>query len=80
MMSGKPLLYAVDAPNNYVVDYQCGVSVEAENVDELTKGIEKLLSASTEELYAMGQRGRQAVLENFTYDILADKFLDVMKY
>lgn len=80
MMSGKPLLYAVDAPNNYVLDYRCGVSVEAENVDELTKGIEKLLSASTEELYAMGQRGRQAVLENFTYDILADKFLDVMKY
>lgn len=55
------------------------MSVEAENVDDLKKGIEQLLVASTEELYAMGQRGRQAVLENFTYDILADKFLDVMK-
>ena len=25
MMGGKPILYAVKGPNNYVEDYQCGI-------------------------------------------------------
>ncbi len=28
MMSGKPILYAVEAPNNFIKDYKCGISVK----------------------------------------------------
>ncbi len=43
MMSGKPILYAADAPNNYIRDYDCGISVEAENVEALAEGIRSLM-------------------------------------
>ena len=75
MMSGKPILYAVNAPNNYIEQYGCGISVEAENTQALKEGIEKLLCTSGEELRRMGQNGREAVLEHFQYERLAETFL-----
>ncbi len=76
MMGGKPIIYAINAPNNYIVDYNCGISVESENLEALKKGIEKFLECSDEELLEMGQNGRKAVEENFTYKTLAKRFLD----
>lgn len=77
MMSGKPILYAVDAPNNFIKDYSCGVSVEAESVDDLVKGLNILLNMSDEERQEMGRNGRQAVLDNFTYEKLAKQFSEL---
>lgn len=77
MMSGKPILYAVDAPNNFIKDYSCGISVEAENADALADGINKLINMSIEERNIMGKNGRRAVLDNFTYEKLAKKFVDI---
>ena len=79
MMSGKPLLYAVEAPNNFVEDYSCGVSVEPEDADALAAGIKKLISLSQEERDRMGQNGRNAVLEHYTYEKLARQFEDVFE-
>lgn len=77
MMSGKPILYAVDAPNNFIKDYSCGISVEAENADALADGIKQLLSLSPEERFQMGKSGRDAVLNYFTYEKLAAQFAEV---
>lgn len=77
MMSGKPILYAVDAPNNFIKDYSCGISVEAENADALADGIKQLLSLSPEERFQMGKNGRDAVLNYFTYEKLAAQFAEV---
>lgn len=79
MMGGKPILYAVEAPNNYIEEYNCGISVEAEDVDALADGINKLFSVGERDRLRMGENGRTAVLNNFNYDVLADKFLEVMK-
>lgn len=75
MMGSKPILYAVEAPNNFVKEYQCGVSVEAENIAELKKGLEMLLCMDEHERKLLGQNGKNAVLKYFTYPVLADKFL-----
>lgn len=74
MMSGKPILYAVDAPNNYIEEYGCGITVEAENADALMDGIKKMKEMSEEERFRMGQNGRNAVLKKFTYTKLAEEF------
>ncbi len=74
MMSGKPILYAVEAPNNYIRKFHCGVSVLPEDTDALVGGIRKLVSMSVEERQEMGRRGKQAVLDHFTYDVLARRF------
>lgn len=74
MMSGKPILYAVEAPNNFIADYDCGISVNAEDAEALKEGIRKLLNLTPEERAGMGRRGKAAVLEHFTYEKLAQQF------
>lgn len=74
MMAGKPILYAVNAPNNYIIEYKCGVSVEAESVSALKEGIIKLIDMTEEERFNMGKNGHQAILEHFTYKKLAAQF------
>lgn len=79
MMSGKPILYAVKAPNNYIDDYHCGITVEPENTAALREGIKKIMSMSAKQCEEMGRNGRKAAIQNFTYEVLAEKFLKVMK-
>lgn len=79
MMSGKPILYAVDAPNNYIEEYGCGITVETENADALMDGIKKLKEMSEEERVQMGHNGRNAVLKKFTYTKLAEEFASVFE-
>lgn len=78
MMSEKPVLYAVNAPNNYIEEYHCGISVEPENVSALKTGIQDMLSLSDGERTHMGRNGKKAVLENFQYGVLAKRFLNEM--
>ena len=74
MMSWKPILYAVEAPNNFISDYHCGISVKAENAEALADGIKVLLEMSQKERERMGQNGREAVKSHFTYHQLASEF------
>ena len=74
MMSGKPIVYAAEAPNNFVEDYHCGVSVEAEDSKALEAGIRTLLEMSPKEREALGKNGRDAVCEHFTYEKIAEEF------
>lgn len=79
MMAGKPILYALEAPNNYIEEYQAGISVEAENEGALKKGIETLIATDEATLHQMGENGHKAVLEHFTYSVIAEQFLDLFK-
>ena len=74
MMSGKPILYAVDAPNNFITDYGCGISVKAEDTDALAEGMKELLELTPQEREEMGQHGRDAVLRYYNYEQLAAQF------
>ena len=74
MMSGNPILYAVEAPNNFIQEYSCGITVKAEDVDALAQGIECLAHLTKEEKINMGQNGKNAILTHFTYEKLAKQF------
>lgn len=78
MMGGKPLLYAVEAPNDFAKLYECGLSVEAENTEALASGMKSILEMPFEERQRLGENGKKAVLEKFTYPILAKQFLEVI--
>ncbi len=77
MMSGKPILYAVEAPNNFVDEYKCGISVNSEDIDDLSEGIKRIINMTREERLEMGENGRIAVIENFTYEKLATQFAEL---
>lgn len=77
MMSGKPILYAVDAPNNFITDYSCGISVQAESVEALKQGINEMVRKNFSEKEMMGANGRRAILEHFTYEKLSQTFAEL---
>lgn len=78
MMAGKPILYAVKAPNNYVEKFGCGISVESEDVDDLAAGLESIMNLSDTEREVMGKNGKSAIIENFNYEKIAVTFLKAM--
>ena len=79
MMGGKPILYAVNAPNNYIEEFNCGVSVDAEDICSIIMGIEKLRQLSDEERVKMGENGRNAAMAHFNYEKLAKKFINILE-
>ncbi len=76
MMGGKPILYAVDAPNNLVEEFHCGICVSAENVEELKNGIVKIIEETEEERKLAGDNGRKAIMEKFIYPVIAKSFIE----
>ncbi|MBV7388035.1 glycosyltransferase family 4 protein [Pasteurellaceae bacterium TAE3-ERU1] len=75
MMAGRPILHSVNAGNDIVSDAKCGFSVDAENIRSIVKGLDKMLDMPKEELEKLGQNGKFFVEKNFTYSVLANKFI-----
>lgn len=78
MMAGLPIICAFDAPETLVETYHCGFQCSPENTDECVRAIRQLNAMSPSERRAMGESGRKAILERFTYPVLARQFLEVM--
>jgi len=78
MMSGKPIIQAISAANDIVGDAKCGYSVEAGNVIEISNAIENISKLSDNERRILGLRGQEYVINNNSYDILTNRFLDVI--
>lgn len=79
MMSGKPIIQAIDAGNNPIREADCGVYSEPGNIEGICSVIQHLVSLSEEERDRLGNNGRKFVIENHSYDILTDKFLKVIE-
>lgn len=79
MMAGKPIIHSIDAGNDLVSDYQCGLSVTAEDSKSIASAIIELKNKDPQELLKMGLRGKEAVIKNHEYSIIASKFLSVME-
>lgn len=75
MMAARPVLHAVEAGNDPVSEARCGLTIPPEDPPAMADGIRTLLSLSKNEREAMGQRGKEFVLNNLTYPILAKRFL-----
>jgi glycosyltransferase involved in cell wall biosynthesis len=75
MMAARPVLHAVEAGNDPVAEAGCGLTVAPEDPPATASGIRALLALSEEQRKAMGQRGKDFVLGNLIYPILARRFL-----
>lgn len=78
MMGGKPIICAISAPRTLVEKYNCGLQVSSAEPRDMKDAVLKMKSLSLEERNAMGKNGEKAVLKNFTYSILAKKFLETL--
>jgi glycosyltransferase involved in cell wall biosynthesis len=75
MMAARPVLLAIEAGNDPVAEAGCGLTIKPEDPHAVAQGIRTLLALSEDERKAMGQRGRDFVLKNHTYAVLARRFL-----
>ena len=78
MMACKPIIFAVNAPPTPIEEYNCGFIVEPENVKAVDEAIIRLYEMTELERVTMAQRGKTAVMEKYTYEILAKDFLKAM--
>jgi glycosyltransferase involved in cell wall biosynthesis len=75
MMAARPVLHAVEAGNDPVSEARCGLTIVPDDPPATANGIRTLVALSKDERKTMGQRGKQFVLNNLTYPILAKRFL-----
>lgn len=78
MYSGKPILHSISTPKDIVKLSNCGLSVEAENSEEIKNAILELYRMGEEKRKILGDNGKQYVLENFTYSRLAAKYIQIL--
>lgn len=79
MMAGKPIVCAINANRTLVEQYNCGFMADPSDVETINEAIHRIKAMSLSQRAEMGERGRIAVKENFTYQKLAKRFLDVLE-
>ncbi|TXH60682.1 MAG: glycosyltransferase WbuB [Thiothrix sp.] len=79
MMAERVVLHSVHAGNDPVTEAGCGLTVPPENPQAIAQGIRHLLALNKTETVLMGRRGRDYILKNHTYPVLAKRFLKVMQ-
>ena len=75
MMAGCTILQSVDAGNDPVADAGCGLTVAPGSPGSVADGLIRLSEMPAEARREMGRRGREYVLANHTYPVLAQRFL-----
>ena len=78
MMSEKPIIHSVEAGNDLVAESGCGISIPPEDSVAIADAIKRLMEMSPLEREEMGRRGKEYVIKNHDYKILAKRFLEAM--
>ncbi len=73
MVVGRPVLFAVNTPFDPVAQSGAGISVRANDAHTLADAMKQLIDCSHQELLAMGERGRSYVMEQHSFDRLAER-------
>jgi glycosyltransferase involved in cell wall biosynthesis len=77
LMSGKPILHALDTPDDPVVKANAGISVEPYNPHQLNEALNIFCSMPAAEREAMGQRGKEYALKHLEYSVIARKYYNL---
>ena len=77
MAAGLPIIFAIDTLYDKVSEAQCGFSLPAEDPQALANVLREIRQGPRERLAEMGRRGRQYLLQNHTYELLARQYTDL---
>jgi glycosyltransferase involved in cell wall biosynthesis len=78
MYSAKPILHSYSGEDDLIKEANCGISVDAENLDAIVNGILKLYNLSQEERSKLGENGKEFLIKYHNYEILAKKLEGVL--
>ena len=79
MMAEIPIICAIKAGNDPVLESKCGYTVAPSDPEALTSAILDIHSVGHLERKSMGRRGKEYALQNYSYDTLARKFIEALK-
>ena len=75
MMAGLPIVCAFNAPDTLVRLHQCGYQCDPSDRKKVASAIRAIRSMQPEDRAQMGRNGRTAVMQHYTYELLAAQFL-----
>ncbi len=79
MYAKKPILLSAPVVNSAVDEGNCGVVIAPENSEAISNQILKFKSMTIAERTKYGKNGKEYLLNNLTYEKLANKFITVFK-
>lgn len=79
MMAGKPIICAISTSKTLVDEYDCGIHIIDVMPEAIAESVEALVHTSEDERRKMGESGKRAVIDNFTYKKLAEKFVRAIR-
>lgn len=76
MKSRLPIIWALKAGNDPVLEARCGYSIEPEHPQQLKEAIIKMYNLDRSKLHIMAENAYTYANSNFSYEIIAKQFLD----
>jgi glycosyltransferase involved in cell wall biosynthesis len=74
MMAGRPIIAALRAGNNPVAEHDCGLTAPPDDPGAVALAVKSMSRAGDDARQIMGSRGREAVVKQYSYDVLASRF------
>lgn len=78
MMAKKPIILSTNAENTIIEKFDCGLVVPANEAEKIKNAIVTIYNLPIEDRKKLGENGKKAVLQYFTYDKLAMDFEKLM--
>lgn len=78
MMSGRPILQAIEAGNDLVTESRCGITLRPEDPQAVARAVTEMMSWSRSQRDEAGKRGQEYILRHHDYRDLARRFLDAL--
>lgn len=79
MMSGKPIICAITAPETWVEQSKCGINVGSDNIEGVIDAIGKMKNITEENKKIIGENGQRFVKEHLDIVKLAKETIDIIK-
>jgi glycosyltransferase involved in cell wall biosynthesis len=77
-MAGKPVLASYSGHQSMINEADSGFFVPAEDEDALINKLQQILEMNLDELNNMGVAGKEWILKNRDWDIVAKNYIDVI--
>jgi glycosyltransferase involved in cell wall biosynthesis len=78
MMAGCPIVHAVEAGNDPVMEAGCGLTVAPDDPQAIADAVLAMQALDAPARAALGRRGRDHALANHTYPVLGQRFLTAL--
>lgn len=78
LYAGKPIIHAFSGKGDIVQQAQAGITIEAEDPEEIVGAVEQLYSLTEEQRQKLGANGKQFVLQHLEYGMIAEKLENIV--